>query len=63
VINVDGTGETQIKDQCLGPSWSPDGERIAYSGIGARPDNMTGHLLLMAPGHDYARPTGAGWLS
>lgn len=49
VIGVDGTNNTLVKDSCYTPAWSPDGSKIAFAGLGVRPDNMAGDILLMNP--------------
>ena len=48
VVDIDGANNRRIVDmypeQCLFPSWSPDGEWIAY---GARYDSPTGNLYVV----------------
>src|SRR5215208_634445 len=60
VINADGTGYrllTPVESFNLNPSWSPDGRRIAFSGIGpsAAPFDDEDIQIITADGSSFTR--------
>jgi Tol biopolymer transport system component len=50
VVNADGSGQTPIHPRTGGlfPDWSPDGSRIAFSGV-LHPGDRQDHLFVMRP--------------
>ena len=56
VVNADGSGETPIHPRTGGlfPDWSPDGSRIAFSGVLHQGDRQD-HLFVMRPDGSHAR--------
>jgi TolB protein len=50
VMNVDGTGATRLTTNAFRPHWSPDGKRIAFSGIMDDPNFIADVFTMAADG-------------
>jgi len=50
VMNADGTGATRLTTNAFRPHWSPDGKRIAFSGIMDDPNHIADVFTMNANG-------------